>query len=133
MSTLAVVFSLAFTGHPAKLERPSCWRRTCVRRVTRRHAHRRWRRTVDRYGRGLLHARGACESDSSGGYALTTTGNGYWFRYQLNLQAWAGSGGRIRSGRPVGVWSMQPEPLEQDYRAVRWDQISGGDPWPNCP
>lgn len=41
MSTLAVVFSLAFTGHPAKVEQPQCWRRICRERVEMRSYRRR--------------------------------------------------------------------------------------------
>lgn len=73
-----------------------------------------------------------CESGSHGGYSLSTTGNSYWFAFQFNTTAWTGAGGRMRGGRPVGVWTMHPTRLEQDFRAVVWDGRHGGDPWPNC-
>lgn len=105
----------------------------CVERVNVRIAHEHWRAVVGRYGLGLLRARVRCESGSHGGYRLATTGNGYWFGPQFNVGAWTGAGGRVRFGRPVGVWSTQPETLEQDYRAARWDALHPGDAWPNCP
>lgn len=106
---------------------------SCGRRCKQRVVRKRWRRRVVAYGRRLLAARRACESGSAGGYALDTTGNGYWFAYQFDAAAWAGAGGRMAHGRPIGRWTVHPSPLEQDYRAVRWDGIHGGDPWPNCP
>lgn len=99
----------------------------------RRHVRAKWRRAVNAYGVGLLRARMNCESGSSGGYRLDTTGNGYWFAHQFDVAAWTGAGGRFRGGRPVGVWRRHPGRLEQDYRAVVWDARHGGDPWPNCP
>jgi hypothetical protein len=133
MSALVVAAALFLPGQPVKAPRPPCWRRVCRERVERRTARHRWRRAVVRYGRGLLHARMTCESGHDGGYRLATTGNGYWFAHQFNVGAWTGAGGRVRFGRPVGVWTVQPERLEQDYRAARWDALSAGDPWPNCP
>jgi hypothetical protein len=119
---------------PAATKAPDeCATKACVERVEVRQAHERWRDTVRRYGRGLLLARMRCESGSHGGYRLSTTTGLYWFAHQFNVGAWTGAGGRVRFGRPVGVWSLQPERLEQDYRAARWDALSGGDPWPNCP
>jgi hypothetical protein len=105
----------------------------CAERVAKREAHQKWYRAVRAYGIGLLRARMRCESGNHGGYRLDTTGNSYWFAHQMNVQAWLGAGGRVRNGRPVGVWSTQPERLEQDYRTVRWAAIHGGDAWPNCP
>ncbi len=110
-----------------------CHSAACSERVEKRAAHAKWRAAVRAYGVGLLRARMRCESASYGGYALSTNGNGYWFGHQFDVAAWTGAGGRMRRGRPAGVWSMQPSRLEQDARAVRWDAIHGGDPWPNCP
>jgi len=110
-----------------------CNTRSCEVRVPMHAAHEKWRPVVARYGIGLLRARMRCESGNHGGYRLTTTGNGYWFSMQFNVAAWAGAGGRVRHGRPAGVWTMQPSRLEQDVRAVYWDRRHGGDPWPNCP
>ncbi len=110
-----------------------CHSRACAERVEKRAAHAKWRPTVRAYGVGLLRARMRCESGSHGGYSLATNGNTYWFAHQFDIAAWTGAGGRMRRGRPAGVWEMQPSRLEQDYRAARWDAIHGGDPWPNCP
>lgn len=110
-----------------------CGSSRCVERVARKAAKKKWRHAVRAYGTGLLHARMTCESGSDGGYSLATTGNGYWFSMQFNVGAWTGAGGRVRAGRPVGVWTRQPSKLEQQVRAVYWDRAHGGDPWPNCP
>lgn len=112
-----------------------CTTKRCELRVTKRLVREHWRAAVQRYGVGLLRVRMACESGGHGGYRLATTGNGYWFAHQFNVGAWTGAGGRYSRelGRPVGVWSVQPGRLEQDYRAARWAGIHGGDPWPNCP
>lgn len=98
-----------------------------------RTAHAKWKPVVTAYGIGRLHARMRCESGNHGGYALQTTGNGFWYAHQFELRAWVGAGGRVRGGRPVGVWTRQPSRLEQNYRAAIWDRRHGGDPWPNCP
>jgi hypothetical protein len=110
-----------------------CQTHACNRRVAKRIIKRRWRILVHRYGEGLLNARMQCESGNDGGYKLSTTGNSYWFAHQMNIGAWIGAGGRIRHGRPVGVWSIQPTKLEQNIRTIRWERIHGGDAWPNCP
>jgi hypothetical protein len=117
---------------PAEL----CWRITCKRRVAKKAIVQHWHARVQAYGPGLLQARVACESLSSGGYNLSTTGNGFWFAHQFTPPTWHAAGGRLAygsSGRPVGVWSPQPSRLEQDFRAVVADEQSPGDPWPNCP
>jgi hypothetical protein len=128
-----LLVTLAALHLPPPAPRHDCETLLCRERVVVREATERWRQVVDAYGRGLLRARMWCESGSSGGYRLSTTGNGYWFAHQFNVGAWTGAGGRVRFGRPVGVWTMQPTRLEQDYRAARWDRINGGDSWPNCP
>jgi hypothetical protein len=116
----------------ARADAKACGKR-CHERVAKREAHEKWWRAVQTYGVGLLRARMRCESGSHGGYRLSTTGNSYYFAHQLNIAAWVGAGGRVRGGRPVGVWSTQPERIEQDYRTVRWAAIHGGDAWPHCP
>jgi hypothetical protein len=110
-----------------------CNSKRCVQRVVQREAHAKWARVVREYGIARLRARMRCESGGSGGYRLATTGNSFWFAHQFEARAWVAAGGRMRHGRPVGVWTLQPSRLEQDYRAARWDQMHGGDPWPNCP
>jgi hypothetical protein len=110
-----------------------CHSKRCVKRVQVKAAHAKWRTAVRAYGVGLLRARMRCESGNHGGYRLATTGNGFWFAHQFEPRAWFGAGGRSRGGRPSGVWTRQPSRLEQDYRAVRWAHLHGGDPWPNCP
>ena len=111
---------------------PGC-DRACDVRVQKRVAHEKWRATVRAYGPARLEARMRCESGGHGGYALGTTGNGFWFAHQFEPRAWVGAGGRMRAGRPVGVWTLQPSRLEQDNRAVVWERKHGGDPWPRCP
>lgn len=128
--------ALAGIGAAVLLASPAqagCNTRACEKRVAKKKTNAKWRKAVNAYGPGLLAARRNCESGSSGGYDLSTTGNGYWFAYQFDAQAWAGAGGDVAGGRPVGARSLQPSPLEQDYRAVRWAYVHGGDPWPNCP
>ncbi len=109
-----------------------CHSMSCKVRVEKRAAHAKWRPIVRAYGIGLLRARMHCESGNHGGYGLATTGNSFWFAHQFTISSWVAAGGRIRLGRPAGVWTMQPERLEQDVRAVRLDAIQG-DPWPSCP
>lgn len=130
---MTVLFALAALAAPGPVEAPKACERSCRTRVQKRVARKRWRRAVQAYGPGLLAARRRCETGSHGTYALSTTGNSYWYAYQHDVAAWAGAGGRVRHGRPVGVWTVHPSPLEQDYRAVKWDRIHGGDAWPNCP
>lgn len=131
---LVALSSFLYAASAADYELPrrdSC-EDECEERVQRREAHARWRDVVSDYGVGRLRARMRCESGSHGGYEHVTNGL-FWFAHQFEPRAWAGAGGRLRNGRPVGVWSTQPEALEQDYRAVRWARVHGGDPWPNCP
>lgn len=129
---VAVAAVVALPAAPAEAH-DGCNTAPCEKRVAKRFAHEKWRKAVHRYGVGLLRARMLCESGHHGGWSLSTTGNGYWFGLQFDVGAWTGAGGRVRLGRPVGVWSTQPEPLEQKFRAVVWDYRHGGDPWPNCP
>lgn len=131
MSVVLTVLAM-MTPVQGPVEQPVC-SRACRQRVQRKQIRKHWSHVVNNYGRGLLRARMHCESGNDGGYSLDTTGNSYWFAHQFDVQAWTGAGGRMRRGRPAGVWSMQPSRLEQDFRAARWDAIHGGDPWPNCP
>lgn len=133
MAVIVVLLILLMAGvakaHPGK----HCHTKACPKRVQVKTAHAKWRATVRRYGIRTLRARMRCESGDHGGYRLGTTGNGFWFAHQFEPRAWTGAGGRMRHGRPAGVWTMQPSRLEQDYRAVMWARRHGGDPWPNCP
>jgi hypothetical protein len=61
-----------------------------------------------------------------------TTGNGFWFAYQHTASSWYAAGGRERSGRPAGARGLQPEPLEQDFRAVLTLRQQGRGAWPVC-
>lgn len=132
MATFALVALLALSPAVARADDAEC-SDECRERVMKREVRQKWRDAVADYGPDLLTARMRCESGSSGGYNLATTGNGYWFSMQWDIAAWRGSGGRMRNGRPVGVWSRQPSKLEQRFRAVVWDRRHGGDPWPSCP
>lgn len=131
-----LLLSLTVTGllmPAAAAGHAGCHSKRCAVRVEKRAAHAKWLPVVRAYGVGLLRARMRCESGGDGGYNLATTGNSFWFAHQFEPRAWTGAGGRMRLGRPAGVWTMQPSRLEQDYRAVRWACIHGGDPWPRCP
>jgi resuscitation-promoting factor RpfA len=80
---------------------------------------------VSRPYRGWLYSTRMCES---GGRYGTNTGNGFYGAYQFMASTWRAAGGR---GLP-----HLAEPLEQDYRAVRW-RLMIGNPhtragWPVC-
>lgn len=128
LTALTAALAIVAPGH----HHTACDSRACERRVGRKHTLRKWRHTVAPY-RGWLDRTGACEADSSGGYRLTTNGNGFWFRYQFTIRTWASVGGRVIAGRPAGIdGEAHPRPLEQDYRAIRvlWSQGVGA--WPVC-
>jgi hypothetical protein len=78
---------------------------------------------IDPPGKDWLNALGACEADSSGGYEANT-GNGFYGRYQFDLQTWYSVGG---NGYPDDAL-----PREQDYRAALLYQSRGSSPWPVC-
>lgn len=129
---LAFVLGVIVFAEGPRAAETSC-SKSCQLRVNIKAAHAKWRPVVAAYGIERLRARMRCESGGHGGYKLSTTGNGFWFAHQFEPRAWTGAGGRIRGGRPVGVWTTQPSRLEQDYRAVIWEERHGGDPWPSCP
>lgn len=133
MTVLAVVLAAALPGGGEAPRAVGCQTKACHRRVSKKRTQRKWRRVVRSYGVGRLRARMECESGSHGGYSLYTTGNSFYFAHQFEWRAWTGAGGRVRGGRLVGVWTRHPSRLEQDYRAVVWEGIHGGDPWPLCP
>ena len=68
-----------------------------------------------------LQAIAACES---GGNPSTDTGNGFYGKYQFDLQTWASVGG---SGLPSAAGEA-----EQDRRAAALYARSGATPWPVC-
>jgi hypothetical protein len=111
----------------------TCTSRACKQRVGARQRIRAWRAMVRPY-RGWLDSTGGCEADSSGGYRLRTTGNGFWFRYQFTSHTWASVGGIVdRRVGPVGMHGeLHPAPLEQDVRAVRALHQQGRGAWPVC-
>jgi hypothetical protein len=74
-------------------------------------------------GRATLEARVQCES--GGDYQAVDPSGTYFGGHQFDLASWRGAGG---VGNPADA-----SPREQDYRSARWDQITSGDPWPNCP
>lgn len=109
-----------------------CQTAACEKRVKIKAIHAKWRAVVNAYPAGVLAARARCESGGHGTYSLSTTTGVFWFAFQFEPRAWYGAGGRMRRGIPAGVWTRQPSRLEQQYRAIRWERIHGGDPWPNC-
>jgi|SRR5882672_4868681 len=127
MALLVAVAALA-AGH----HHDGCNTVGCEQRVDRAEHHKtlhRWWRETRPYRPWLAKVRW-CES--TGRYGLSTTGNGFWFAYQHTPSSWRAAGGRIRRGRPAGVRAMQPEPLEQDYRAVVTLHQQGPGAWPVC-
>ncbi len=106
--------------------------RQCVL-IVRKGVKERWRKAIAGH-EGWLASTRRCESGAHGGYALSSTGNGFWFAYQFTPTTWAKVAGGRRSpaGRPVGAWSTHPTNLEQDYRAVRVLRAQGRAAWPNC-
>lgn len=108
----------------------ACKRRVCVSqscraRVAWKAQRKRWRAAVNAYGPGLLAARRQCESGNHGLYRANT-GNGFYGAYQFDRGSWRAAGGST-------AFAHLAAPLEQDYRAVVWDGMHGGDLWPNCP
>lgn len=69
----------------------------------------------------VLEAIAACES---GGDPTTNTGNGFYGKYQFDLQTWASVGG---TGNPA----LASE-AEQDQRAAILYAQRGASPWPVC-
>ncbi len=131
--------------HPARRSERRAWNahKRCVQTRSRRRAiarrvrsrkkkfHARFEALITPPGSGILKARRHCES---GGNYSTNTGNGYAGAYQFDVSSWAATAGEFK--RRTGIRpdpSRTAKPREQDIRAAIWHQISGGDPWPNCP
>lgn len=68
-----------------------------------------------------LQAIAACES---GGNPATNTGNGFYGKYQFDMQTWQSVGG---SGSPAAA-----SEAEQDQRAAMLYAQQGSTPWPVC-
>lgn len=104
-----------------------------IQRAQHRSQIARWRAQARPYA-GFLARLVACESASSGGYRLTTTGNGFYFAFQFTARTWAAvAGGRTLGGIPVGYRGEQvPTRAEQDARAVRVLWAQGAGAWPVC-
>lgn len=117
-----------------KRTHPMCNTWACVKRVNAARYKRfmqHMQKVVAPY-KGWLSSTRQCESGHHGLYKLHTTGNGFWFAYQFTPGTWASVGGKINNGRPVGMTSLLPTPLEQDYRAVLVLHSQGAGAWPNC-
>lgn len=128
LTTIAVALAVVAPGH----HHNDCKTHACKVRVGRKLTLRKWRRAVAPH-RGWLDRTGNCESASAGGYRLTTTGNGFWFRYQFTIRTWRSVGGHVRRGVPVGLdGERHPRHLEQDYRAIRVLASQGVGAWPVC-
>jgi hypothetical protein len=69
----------------------------------------------------VLEAIAQCES---GGNPATDTGNGFYGKYQFDLQTWQAMGG---TGNPA-----QASEAEQDQRAAALYAQAGPSPWPVC-
>jgi hypothetical protein len=69
----------------------------------------------------VMEAIAQCES---GGNPATDTGNGFYGKYQFDLQTWAAVGG---SGNPAHA-----SEAEQDRRAAILYERAGPSPWPVC-
>ena len=69
----------------------------------------------------VLEAIAQCES---GGDPATDTGNGFYGKYQFDLQTWQAIGG---TGNPA-----QASEAEQDQRAAALYAQAGASPWPVC-
>jgi hypothetical protein len=86
-----------------------------------RHEDRERRRSRDSTASPTLEAIAACES---GGNPRTDTGNGYYGKYQFDLQTWQAVGG---SGNPADA-----SEAEQNRRASILYARDGASPWPVC-
>jgi Transglycosylase-like domain len=69
----------------------------------------------------VMEAIAQCES---GGNPATDTGNGFYGKYQFDLQTWAAMGG---TGNPAHA-----SEAEQDRRAAMLYEQAGPSPWPVC-
>lgn len=87
------------------------------------------RHVIRPYRASFLGPVGACESGTHSyslraGLRAYNPAGPYYNRYQFNMGAWRGAGGR---GDPRDApW------YEQAYRAVVWLHINGRQSWPNC-
>lgn len=69
-----------------------------------------------------------CEAGGHGGWALVTTGNGYWWALQFDPDTWVAFGGDP-------AWfdrSYPPPPAEQIAVAERVRAVQGIIAWPRC-
>jgi hypothetical protein len=130
---------------PAQSQEKKAWRehRRCLRSIDRR---KRISAFVDRKqdafarlfvnlitppGAATLAARRACEN--SGSYA-SDGGGLYDGAYQFDWSSWNATGPEFK--RLTGIEQNSDRiavPREQDIRASIWQQMHGGDAWPNCP
>jgi hypothetical protein len=138
---LALTVSATATAHrysrgcnTSACEKRVCTAKSCKFRVASRARAREASAfpPISAADRAWLNKVGGCEADSSGGYALYTTGNGFYFRYQFTAGSWAGAGGRLVNGMPWGLHSKLPSSREQDHRALVVRQQQGTGAWPVC-
>ena len=90
-------------------------------RTMRRELRRALRRAAEPAVSPTLAAIAACES---GGNPGTSTGNGFYGKYQFTQETWAGVGG---AGNPAAAGEA-----EQDLRAAMLYAREGASPWPVC-
>jgi hypothetical protein len=90
-------------------------------KAARRRASAARRATRDATASPTLEAIAACES---GGNPSTDTGNGFYGKYQFDLQTWQSVGG---TGNPAAA-----SEAEQNRRAAMLYASAGASPWPVC-
>ena len=102
-------------------ERQDLARAVKLTRRLEREARQERRRRQASTASPVLEAIAACES---GGNPRTDTGNGFYGKYQFDLQTWATVGG---TGNPAHA-----SEAEQDRRAAILYAQAGPSPWPVC-
>lgn len=122
--------------HQKRYRSWKAWRKRMERRWKKRQRARLYAKLISPPGKAWLDRLGACEADSSGGYRANT-GNGYYGRYQFDLQTWGTTygaytaSGYARYSPPVSPPSAAP-PDQQDIRAAILYRSRGPSPWPVC-
>lgn len=130
---LLIIFSIWLAGtadsRVTDKHQPGCNTYKCDKRMEKKNHKKtikRWKKDVKPY-RVWLEKVGRCETrgySRRASYSVNT-GNGFYGRYQFDYRSWRSAGGTTQ-------YAHQAEPIEQDYRAVRWLQMVGRRAWPVC-